>query len=139
MRRPAELACVLCGLLLAGCDFYTGRAIVLIPEGSYLPEETNVALRSDFDKTTTILADFALSEGFDEVVAQRQRMRKVYQKNTNDRVFQLIIAYLRESDAITVEVLEMQTRKRSDTLDKMYGALRDSLQAEFGDRIRAED
>jgi hypothetical protein len=115
------------------------RPIGLSPEKLYQPEEASIALQSDFESAIQIVEGFAFPEGFMEVVPEREPLRRVYQKNPDDTVFGITITGFPPYKGITIAVYEMQTRRRSEALDKMYTALAEKLKAKFGDRIKTDE
>ena len=130
---------LLAGSFLLGCDFYAGYDICLAPNGSYKHAESNMALREDFDTVTRMVESFAVQQDFEEYVWERESLRRVYQNGDGKRLYRIYNMFYRDHDMIVISVLEMQTRKRSQVLEKMYIALRNELRAEFGDRIKCEE
>ena len=140
MRKSLVVTCVLCGLFLSGCDYLAARAIDLVAETSYQPEETNVSLRHDFNAVTEVVSAYALSQGFEELVSERKPLQRVYQKSPGDRAFRLEATAHPQDNVIAVVVVEMmQTRKPSEVFHRMYTELRDKLRAEFGERIVVDE
>lgn len=127
---------VLSGLLLSGCDFYVVRAIGIGPAESSRAEETDAVFLSDFDAASQVIASFASSEGFDEIASEREPLRRVYQRNLEHAVLRLTLTGYTQQHGTTVALFEMQSRKPSETFDRMYTALCDRLKAEFGEHVK---
>lgn len=139
MRKSIITVCVLSGLFLSGCDFWVVRAIGLSPERSYQPEEADIALQSDFKSAIEVVEGFVFPEGFEEVVPERQPFHRVYQESPGPTAFRITVTGYPPYKGITVAIFEVQTRRPSEALDKIYTALAARLKAEFGDRIVVDE
>lgn len=127
---------ILAGILLSGCDYYAGYGICLYPNDSYKPVESNITLKNDLENVTQIVESFATQQGFKESITERKFLHRAYQKNDGNKIYRISISFYADDDMIVVAIYEVQVRKRSKELEKMYIALRKKLEAEFGnDRI----
>jgi hypothetical protein len=134
--------CIVAVWLLQGCDFFTGYGISLRPDVQRESADPNRAIQSDFNDVRQVVENWAFQEGFEEYVSERESGRRVYQKSDGGRLFRIYIIYDpggyyifddSDGDIIEVSVLEMQARKRSAVLEKIYMELRARLRAAFGD------
>jgi len=134
--------CIVAVWLLQGCDFSTGYGIALKPDVPCESTEPNRVLHNDFNDVRQVVESWAFQEGFEECIFERGPSRRVYQKSDRGRLFRIYIIYdpggyyiMHDSDnnIIEVSVLEMQVRKKTAVLEKMYIELRARLQEAFGD------
>jgi hypothetical protein len=126
---------VLSGLVLAGCDSYVARSIGIV-SSKISPTEADATLLTDFGTAVEVIETFVALEGFDEIVSERETLRRVYQKNAGRTAFRLTISGYPQHNGITVAMFQMQTRTPSAELEKMYAALYSRLRVVFGERVR---
>ena len=131
------LVCFLAGCFLPGCDFYSGYGLWLTSDESNKLTLPQIVMRNDFDTVTRIVENYANREGFTEVIVERELTRKVYQRNEKNKVYRIRTMISEKSGVISIAILEMQSRKPSKTLHKVYAELKKELQTKFGkDRLK---